>query len=119
MASAADKLKAEQQNLLQRKKSSDSNMRGSTPTSTNKYNSRDKESRNKKYNASTKFNSLYGHQDGASGSAAYSGAPAFSGNNTAAPAMGVGPPLSLGSRNRDINGTNPSSFYKSNKDQLI
>lgn len=118
MASAADKLKAEQQTLLQRKKSSDSNMRGTTPTGTNKYNSRDKESRNKKYNAGTKFNSIYG-QDGASGSAAFTGGPAFSGNNTAAPALGVGPPLSLGSRNRDINGTNPSSFYKSNKEQLI
>jgi hypothetical protein len=121
LVSAADKLKTEQQNLLQRKKSSDSNMRGATPTSVNKYNSRDKESRNKKYNASTKFNSIYGHQDGASGSAAFGGAAAagFSGNNTAAPSMGVGPPLSLGSRNRDVNGTNPGSFYKSNKEQLI
>ena len=92
-------------------------MRGTTPTGTNKYNSRDKESRNKKYNGSTKFNSLYGHQDGSS---AFGGpAAAFSGNNTAAPAMGVGPPLSLGSRNRDVNGTNPGSFYKSNKEQLI
>jgi len=116
LASAADKLKAEQQSLLQRKKSSDSNMRGTTPTSTSKYNSRDKESRNKKYNASTKFNSLYGHQDGASG---FGGAAPFSGNNTAAPSMGVGPALSLGSRNRDANGTNAGSFYKSNKEQLI
>ena len=89
-------------------------MRGTTPTSTNKYNSRDKESRNKKYNASTKFNSLYG-QDGASGF----GAAPFSGNNTAAPSMGVGPALNLGSRNRDANGTNAGSFYKSNKEQLI
>ena len=86
-------------------------MRGTTPTSTNKYNSRDKESRNKKYNASTKFNSLYG-QDAASGL----GAAPFSGNNTAAPSMGVGPALSLGSRNRDANGTNAGSFYKSNKE---
>ena len=37
------------------------NMRGPTPNSISKYNSRDKESRNKKqYNASTKFNSIYG-----------------------------------------------------------
>ena len=63
-------------------------MRGATPNSINKYNSRDKESRNKKYNASSKFNSIYGNNQ--SDGFGVNPGGGLSGNNTAAPALGVG-----------------------------